>query len=163
MKPIHLVPPAKKPSFPRFLLSDAKSNEIGEVDALKVDPKEFGFDLYIKHLAQCGWRPRRCVLYQAVSLTYCNGSVPWHSDPGFGKVAACLVHKKPNLGNVTQLITKHGPCDMELGDLIVFDSDHGHAWIGHGTSIFAMVAVAPIRKKSITPSTTQSPSGVSRS
>lgn len=147
MKPFHLVKPQRLPVFPQSLIADAADLDRGEIGVKKVSPDKFQFDSFIDHLASCGWKPRSAHLYAEYSLTYCNDSVPWHSDPGFGRVAACLLYRDPCLYLDTQLITKHGPCTMQLGDLIIFDSNHGHAWIGYGPSIFAMVTVSPIRTK----------------
>lgn len=147
MKPVMLVKPQKPPRVPAGLIRNTRDLSLGEVDSLSVAPDDFpDWVAFIGHLRQCGWRPRACNRYSEYTYTYVNGSCPWHEDPGFGKVAACLLHRYSDLCITTQLITKHGGCDLRLGDLVVFDSDYGHAWIGHGPSVFAMVTVAPIRK-----------------
>lgn len=61
--------------------------------------------------------------------------------------AAGLVHSENSLGDDAQLITRHGPLDMRQGDLCVFDSDQGHAWLSNAACVMVMATVT--RQRSI--------------
>lgn len=147
MKPILLVKPPKLPPLPKRAISSTRNLSIGEIDSGVVDPNTPAWSRFLDHLEQCGWKTRDCHLYSPHTYTYLNGSCAWHDDPGYGKVACCLIHRHKDYRVDTQLVTRHGGMPMNLGDLVVFNANYGHAWIGHGPTVFAMVTVSPVCSK----------------
>jgi hypothetical protein len=145
MKPILLASPPRLPRLPKDAIAITRRFTIGEIDSDTVIPDSPDWLQFLQHLEQCGWRARDCHRYSSHTYTYLNGSCCWHDDPGFGKVACCLLYRHRDVCIDTQLITRHGGLNMRRGDLVIFNANYGHAWIGHGPSVFAMVTVSPIR------------------
>lgn len=141
MKPTMLVsPPMMTPPIDNALRG-MQINDPGEIDSCHID-SSWDAAGFFDHLRSCGYRPRDCRKYPALSLTFIIGACRWHTDPGFGLVACWLVHSENDLGDDAQLITRHGPLDMRAGDLCVFDADQGHAWLSNGSCVMVMATVA---------------------
>jgi hypothetical protein len=121
-----------------------KSNPSGEIDSCDID-SNWDSAAFFKHLCDQGYRPRDCKRYASLSLTFVDGACRWHTDPGFGIAACWLVHSENGIGDDAQLITRHGPLDMIEGDLCVFDSDQGHAWLSNAACVMVMATVARSR------------------
>lgn len=140
MKPVHLPKHSIQAPSVNRAIQIALDNSAGEINSRRIegwDPAPF-FD----HLRACGWRPRQCQKYESLSLTFLNGACRWHTDPGFGPVACWLVHSDDDPGDWPQLITRHGPVDMRVGSLCIFDADQGHAWLSNAVCVMVMATVA---------------------
>lgn len=141
MKPLHLVSPAIQRPPVAEALRRIELIDVGEIDSCDIDDS-WDSAVFFEHLRTCGYRPRACKQYSALSLTFVDGACRWHTDPGFGLVACWLVHNENSLGDDAQLITRHGPLDMKAGDLCVFDSDQGHAWLSNAACVMVMATVS---------------------
>lgn len=141
MKPAILPhPPIMRPPIDKALRR-LKLNNPGEIDSCDID-SSWDSAVFFAHLRDCGYHPRDCRRYPSLSLTFVEGACRWHTDPGFGIVACWLVHSENSLGDDAQLITRHGPLDMSQGDLCVFDSDHGHAWLSNAACVMVMATLS---------------------
>ena len=149
MKPKLLsAPPLLFAPSVTWAIEEAQFNSLGEVDSRSISVDQWNLAPFFDHLrSEHGYRPRECVAYPSLTLTYVKGACPWHVDPGFGLVACWLVYDDNEIGYEPQLITKHGPLEMRTGDLCVFDANQGHAWLGNGTSVMVMATIAPTAKR----------------
>lgn len=93
------------------------------------------------HLERSGWKPNLDALTLVpADICIVNGSAFVHTDDDYGVMAIALID---SVGE-TELVTRHGGTRMNLGDVVVFDSDKWHAWISHGPAALAGICVAPI-------------------
>jgi hypothetical protein len=144
MKPIMLVSPSIMLPPIDEALRLVKGNGLGEVDNRHID-SSWNVTPFFEHLRSCGYRPRDCKEFLPLALTFVNGACRWHTDPSYGIVACWLVHSENTLDSDAQLITRHGPLDMRTGDLCVFNSNYGHAWLSNAPCVMVMATVARIR------------------
>jgi hypothetical protein len=142
MKPIMLFSPKIQAPPIESAIRLAEGNSLGEIDNRIIDPSLWKSSAFFDYLHTFGYRPRKCKRYDSLSLTFVNGSCRWHTDPGFGLVACWLLHSDNDFGDDAQLVTRFGPTDMAVGDLCVFDSDQGHAWLSNGICVMVMATVS---------------------
>lgn len=146
MKPLMLTKPAvTAPPWGRCV-ELCKELDLGEVDNLTLHPGGAGLDRFFDHVKKCGYKQRDCRRYSPLTFTYVNGSARWHDDPGFGPVVCWLLYTENPLGIDAQLITRHGPLDMRVGDLCIFDANKPHAWLSNGICVMLMMTVAKLPK-----------------
>jgi len=146
MKPLTLAQPAITAPPWGHCVELCKGLDLGEIDTIPLDPCLTDLDLFSDHLERCGYRRRQCHRYATLSFTYVNGSARWHDDPGFGPVVCWLLYTENPLGCDAQLITRHGPLDMRVGDLCIFDANKPHAWLSNGICVMLMMTVAKLPK-----------------
>jgi hypothetical protein len=106
-----------------------------------------GFLDLVNHLGRSGYLPQNSKGSSVYDFTYVNGSLPWHTDQG-NKLTALLLLEVSDvtmLGHqysyAGQLITSSGAFPMDPGDIVVFNSDVGHAWLSDHFCTFATVFV----------------------
>ena len=118
-----------------------------EVDTLTGDPSDPAFDKLIKLAKKAGFNYRNNVyLYQSLGWTFCQGSVPWHTDPGLSYIDSWAA-RLPSL-ETSELITKHGSLPIKEGYVFAFNADQGHAWLcnNEDPTVFAQITVGRRRK-----------------
>jgi len=118
--------------------------------ALGVDRRELedpGFLDFVNHLGRFGYLPRNSNDGSVYDFTYANGPIPWHTDQGYGLVALLLLEVSVitqldnEYSHAGELITASGAFPMDPGDIVVFNSDAGHAWLSDYVCTFATVYV----------------------
>jgi len=146
MKPLMLAKPAITAPPWSHCVELCKELDLGEIDSISLDHRLTPFDPFFDHLERCGYRRRQCHRYATLSLTYVNGSARWHNDPSLGPVVCWLLYTGNPLGIDAQLITRHGPLDMRVGDLCIFDANKPHAWLSNGICVMLMMTVAKLAR-----------------
>jgi hypothetical protein len=148
VKPVELQGPCmvKVPPMEKALIKAHKEHE-GEIDSLVISPDLWDPTEFAGYLAHHGYRRRESERYSSLTLTWVNGSAKWHTDPGFGLVVCWLLFDSDPGFDGAQLVTRHGPLNMRMGDICVFDANQGHAWISNGVSVMLMVTVSRIRQR----------------
>lgn len=146
MKPLMLAKPAITAPPWSHCVELCKELDLGEIDSTPLDPCLTNLNLFYDHLERCGYRRRQCYRYATLSFTYVNGSARWHDDPGFGHVVCWLLYTENPARIDAQLITRHGPLDMRVGDLCIFDANKPHAWLSNGICVMLMMTVAKLTK-----------------
>lgn len=110
-----------------------------------------GFPEFIRHLATCGYKPRR--RHSTCDFTITNGSIEYHDDSGLGLVAICLAHvEDPDPASHSynydaQLIMRSGAVSMNVGSVVVFNSNAKHAWLSGFPCVLASVFVSKLRTR----------------
>jgi hypothetical protein len=121
--------------------------EPGEVESRTSTPDEWSFPQLVNVAVTAGYAPCHAWGgYASVSFLSVNGSVKWHTDPGSGINVACLVSHETNLYAKPELITRHGAMEISTGEVFVFDSNKGHAWISQEVCVLASITVRRRRK-----------------
>jgi hypothetical protein len=107
-----------------------------------------GFQELSDLLKDNGYKTRNPKSFQATyDFTVVNRSINWHKDADIGLIAICLIDSDESLSGANEytctgeLITRSGSCPMGIGDVVVFDSSRGHAWISGHCCLLATVAV----------------------
>ena len=117
----------------------------GTIDTYSCLPTDMRVPLE-HHLVRCGWQPNPdAPVWSPADITVVNGSAYVHKDQDYGIWAITLIDS----ADETELITRHGGTRMSVGDVVVFDTDEWHAWIGPGPCALAGICV-----RRITPPTT---------
>lgn len=138
--------------LPRYSNGSLRSCEPGGLVVLDCPNNHPGFPEFIEHLAACGYKPRR--RHADCDFTITNGSIEYHDDSGFGLVAICLAHvEDPDPASHSynydaQLITRSGAASMNVGNVVVFNSNAKHAWLSGFPCILASVSVSKLRTRS---------------
>lgn len=124
----------------------------GQLRVCACSPDESGFPELVGHLNEQGYAPSSRRFNTTYDFTYVNGPITWHEDQGNGLTALLLVnstapstlaHDYPYVG---ELITSAGAFPLDPGDIVVFNSDSGHAWLSDFRCTFATVFVRRKRK-----------------
>ena len=119
----------------------------GELHVCPCSPDECGFPELVGHLDEQGYSPSRRQLVTTYDFTYVNGPIAWHEDKGNGLTALLLVNStEPSTlahqyAHVGELITSAGAFPLHPGDIVIFNSDSGHAWLSDFRCTFATVFV----------------------
>lgn len=119
----------------------------GELHVCSCLPADLGFPELATHLSKQGYAPAARRFASTYDLTYVNGPITWHQDEGNGLTTLLLINSTepitPNhdYTHVGELITSAGPFPMNPGDIVVFNSDSGHAWLSDFLCTFATVFV----------------------
>lgn len=119
----------------------------GELRVCFCLPSDVGFPELVGHLDEQGYSPSRRHLNSTCDFTYVNGPIVWHKDKGNGLTALLLVNStKPSTlahdyAHVGELITSAGAFPLDPGDIVVFNSNNGHAWLSDFRCTFATVFV----------------------
>ena len=126
----------------------------GELRVTYYAPDELGFNALVAHLSEQTYTPARRRRFSATyDTTYTNGPIPWHRDSGNGLLALLLVASNEpessyhDYSYVGELITATGSFSMDPGDIVVFNSDSGHAWLSDFSCTFATVTLSKQRPK----------------
>jgi len=133
-------------SLPTTYPSDLRLNR-GELCVRTCSPTDFGFPGFVAHLSEQGYAPSTRRYANTYDFTYVNGPITWHRDEGNGLTALLLVNSTEPIAtthdyaHVGELITSAGPFPMNPGDIVVFNSDSGHAWLSDFLCTFATVFV----------------------
>jgi len=112
----------------------------GEVEAMICEADEWDFPLLISAVRAAGYEPVRRRHYSPYDFTIVQDSVSWHVDHDCYLSMIMLV-EKDDPWTPAQLITKHGPLDLRIGDIAVFNASLGHAWISNGYCALATMTV----------------------
>lgn len=147
MKPLRFESIVLKHPPIKEAIERAHGLRMGEIDSESIDTSLWDPAPFFWALHDRNYRRRDCRKYHSLTLTYVDGSVPWHNDPGFGVVACWLVYSENSSCYDAQLITAHGALDLRENDLCIFNADQGHAWISDGACVMVMATVAPIKGK----------------
>lgn len=126
----------------------------GELSVTYCAPDELGFNALTTHLNDHSYTPARRRRFSApYDITYTSGPIPWHRDSDNGLLALLLVASNEPESSyhdyhyVGELITAAGPFSMDPGDIVVFNSDSGHAWLSDFSCTFATVTLSKKRAK----------------
>jgi hypothetical protein len=120
--------------------------EVGQVELYRASLEEWDFPALVTLANAAGYVPCQAGMYSSVSFLPVNGSIKWHTDSGLGINVACLVGNDSSIYPLPELITKHGALEVSLGDVFVFNTNLGHAWLSHDLCVLASIAVE--RKRS---------------
>ena len=124
---------------------------LAEPGAIYTKPPEAAgpdFPLLVSAASDKGYalrKPKRC---SSMDLLYVKRSLNWHRDPLVGLQAITLLaSNEPEPEEYPQLITKHGALIMRVGQMAVFDTRQGHAWIANGSNTLAGITVKKVRRR----------------
>jgi hypothetical protein len=120
--------------------------EVGQVESYPASLDEWDFPALARLANAAGYVPCQTGIYASVNFLPCNGSIKWHTDPGSGVNVACLVGNGGSIYSLPELITKHGALEVSPGDVFVFNTNQGHAWLSHDVCVLASITVK--RKRS---------------
>ncbi len=120
--------------------------EVGQVESYLASLDEWDFPALARLANAAGYVPCQTVIYASASFILCNGSIKWHTDPGCGVNVAYLVGNGGSIYPLPELITKHGALEVSPGDVFVFNTDQGHAWLSH--DVFVLASITVKRKRS---------------
>ena len=120
--------------------------EVGEVETYRASLEEWDFPALVALANAAGYTPCQTERFASVSFLPVNGSVKWHTDPGCGVNVACLVSNNGSIYPSPELITKHGALEVSPGDVFVFNTSQGHAWLSHDVCVLASVTVKRKRR-----------------
>jgi hypothetical protein len=123
-----------------------KNVELGEVESVYACLREWSFPELVQIAAVAGYIPWDVQMYASCNFLAVNGSVKWHTDTGSGINVACLVISKNYLGALPELITRWGALELRSGDVFVFNTDKGHAWISEDFCALASITAKKTRK-----------------
>ena len=115
--------------------------EVGEVELCTSSLEEWDFPDLVALANAAGYIPCQIGMYASVNFLPVNGSVKWHTDAGIGLNVACLVSNDSSIHPLPELITNHGALEVSPGDVFVFNSDQGHAWLSHDVCVLASITV----------------------
>jgi hypothetical protein len=115
--------------------------EVGQVESYITSLDEWDFPALARLANAAGYVPCQTGRYASVTFLPCNGSIKWHTDPGSGVNVACLVGNGGSIYPLPELITKHGALEVSLGDVFVFNTNLGHAWLSHDLCVLASITV----------------------
>ena len=119
----------------------------GELSVRSCSPSDVGFPELVDHLDKQGYVSSRRQYTTTYDFTYVNGSIAWHEDKGNGLTALLLVNSTEpstlahDYAHVGELITAAGAFPLDPGDIVIFNSDSGHAWLSDFRCTFATVFV----------------------
>lgn len=126
----------------------------GDLRVTYPSPGDLGFPALNTHLVEQGYMAAcRRRFNHTYDITYTNGSIPWHYDSDYGLLALLLIASNEpessyhGYSYVGQLVTAAGPFPMDPGDIVVFNSDSGHAWLSDFSCTFATVTLSKKRAK----------------
>jgi hypothetical protein len=120
--------------------------EPGEVESVSACLREWSFPKLIEIAAAAGYEPWDAQMYASCNFLTINGSVKWHTDIGSGINVSCLVVSEDYLGALPELITRWGALELRAGDVFVFNSNKGHAWVSQDFCALASITVRKTRK-----------------
>jgi hypothetical protein len=120
--------------------------EVGQVESYTASLEEWDFPALARLANAAGYVPCQADSYASVNFLPCNGSIKWHTDPGLGVNVACLVNNDSSIYPLPELITKYGALEVSPGDVFVFNTNQGHAWLSHNVCVLASITVK--RKRS---------------
>ena len=120
--------------------------EVGQVESYTASLGQGDFPALAALANAAGYAPCKRVLYASINYVIANGSIKWHTDTGCGTNVACLVSNDNSIYPLPELITKHGRLEVTPGDVFVFNTNHGHAWISHDVCVLASITVKRKRK-----------------
>ena len=123
--------------------------EVGQVESYLASLEEWDFPALTALANAAGYLPCKADRYALASFLPVNGSVKWHTDAGCGANVACLVSNDSSIYPLPELITKHGGLEVSPGDVFVFNTSQGHAWLSHDICVLASITVK--RKRGIRP------------
>jgi len=115
--------------------------EVGLVESYTASLEEWDFPALARLANAAGYLPCKADLYASVNFLPCNGSIKWHTDPGSGVNVACLVNHDSSIYPLPELITKYGALEVNPGDVFVFNTNQGHAWLSHDLCVLASITV----------------------
>ena len=118
----------------------------GQVDAITCAPGEWDFPLLIPAVRALGYEPVRRRYYNTYDFTIVQDSVPWHVDHGC-HLSVIMPVEMDDPWTPAELITKHGPLRLRIGDIAVFNASLGHAWINNGYCALASMTVKKVRRQ----------------
>lgn len=117
----------------------------GQVDSITCAPSEWDFPLLIPAVLALGYEPVKRYHYNTYDFAIVQDSVEWHVD-SYCHLSVIMPVEMDYPFTPAQLITKHGPLDLRIGDIAVFNASLGHAWINNGYCALATMTVK--RKRS---------------
>ena len=115
--------------------------EVGEVDSCRASLEEWDFPALVALANAAGYTPCQTEWFALASFLPVNGSVKWHTDAGCGVNVACLLSNDSSFYPLPELITKHGALEVTPGDVFVFNTSQGHAWLSHDVCVLASITV----------------------
>ena len=118
----------------------------GETDSITCAPDEWDFPLLIPAVRAAGYEPVKRYHYNMHDFTIVQDSVAWHVD-SYCHLSVIMPVEMDDPWTPAQLITKHAPLDLRIGDIAVFNASLGHAWINNGYCALATMTVKKIRKQ----------------
>lgn len=122
--------------------------EVGQVESYIASLEEWDFPALVALANAAGYTPCQTGRFASVSFLPVNGSVKWHTDSGCGANVACLVSNFSSIYPLPELITKHGALEVTPGDVFVFNTNLGHAWLSHDVCLLASITVKRKRRVS---------------
>jgi len=120
--------------------------EVGQVESFTASLNEWDFPALVGLANAAGYTPCLAKHFAPVNFLPVNGSVKWHTDSGCGVNVACLVDNSRSIYSLPELITKHGALEVSPGDVFVFNTNQGHAWLSRDVCVLASITVK--RKRS---------------
>ena len=115
--------------------------EVGEVESCRAFLEEWDFPALVALANAAGYTPCQTERFASPSFLPVNGSVKWHTDAGCGVNVACFVSNNSSIYLLPELITKHGALEVSPGDVFVFNTSQGHAWLSHDVCVLASITV----------------------
>ena len=151
------------PKFPQhylFVIPDYFNNISiqplpGGLRVFSQRPDDPGFAEFIAYLSAYGYKLRKPTYMYPCDYALTVGSIEDHTDHGNGLTAVCLAG---TLGTVHstddyyasdyscegQLITRSGTASLDIGGVVVFNSNVRHAWLSGNRCVLACVSVSRI-------------------
>jgi hypothetical protein len=126
----------------------------GEVETQGKNLLSPGFKQLLQVAQISGYEPRECRLYQSCSHVVVNGSVSWHEDYSLGVVASTVIAAFDSNGDEVEVSSTTGELQLLTntlkpfvvpGDVFIFDTSRGHAWISPFRCVLAQMTVKPIK------------------
>lgn len=137
---------------PSFTSASDDFTLLGDISTLSVSPSEWDFPALIARLKETCFCPTKRRHYSPFDFTVVNQSVGMHVDDGCGPLVATLVWasggsdlERRIVHNRFELITKHGPLPLRLGDMFIFNANLPHAWIAYEACALACMTVKRCR------------------